>query len=113
MRKKIISIDLDGVLNNYNGSYNPDVIPPIKDGALNFLQNLSQDFKIEIFTVRDKDLTRNWLEQNNLLHFVENISNQKNKFASIFLDDRALNFDGNFEKAFNNIKNFNPYWKNM
>ena len=30
----------------------------------------------------------------------------------MFLDDRAINFDGNFEKAYKNIKEFSPYWKN-
>ena len=39
--KKLILIDLDGVLNEYSGSYNKNVIPEIKNGADKFLQGLS------------------------------------------------------------------------
>ena len=31
--KRVILIDLDGVLNEYDGSFNNDFIPPIKVGA--------------------------------------------------------------------------------
>ncbi|MBR1942399.1 hypothetical protein IJ843_01535 [bacterium] len=46
--KKTILIDLDGVLNTYNGKFDKDFIPPIKDGAKEFLQNLSENFDIKI-----------------------------------------------------------------
>jgi len=39
MYKKTIMIDLDGVLNNYT-KYDENVIPEIKDGAKDFLQQL-------------------------------------------------------------------------
>ena len=39
--KKTILIDLDGVLNTYTGPFDPNFIPPIKDGAREFLENLS------------------------------------------------------------------------
>jgi len=31
--KKVILIDLDGVLNNYDGNFDKDKIPSVKDGA--------------------------------------------------------------------------------
>lgn len=110
-RKKLISIDLDGVLNTYSGNYAKNEIAPVKDGAFEFLQKLSEDYRIAIFTVRDKTLVRNWLIQNDLIQFVEDITDVKNPFSSIFLDDRAINFDGDFDKTYRLIKNFKPYWK--
>ena len=35
--RKTILIDLDGVLNEYTGDFDKDYIPPIKDGAKEFL----------------------------------------------------------------------------
>ncbi len=39
--KKTILIDLDGVLNEYIGKFDINLIPPIKNGAKEFLQDLS------------------------------------------------------------------------
>ena len=53
MIKKTILFDLDGVLNTYDGKYNENSIPPIKDGAYKLIKELSQDYKIVIFTTRN------------------------------------------------------------
>lgn len=111
MRKKLISIDLDGVLNTYNGNYSETVISPIKEGAYEFLETLFENYVIEIFTVRDAELTKRWLEANNISQFVNKVTDIKNPFASVILDDRAINFDGSYEKALCKIENFKPYWK--
>lgn len=109
--KKIISIDLDGVLNTYSGEYSPEEIPTLKDGAKEFLEKLHNRFKIEIFTVRNKILVKKWLIDNNIIEYIFNITDKKNPFTSIFIDDRAINFDGNFDKTYNKISKFEPYWK--
>ena len=109
--KKIVNIDLDGVLNQYSGTFNEQEIKKKKKGAYDFIKKLSVNYEIEIFTVRDKNLTTNWLIENNLMGFIKNVTNEKNKFASVFLDDRAINFNGNFDLAFNLITTFSPYWK--
>lgn len=111
--KKLICIDFDGVLNNYSGQYDEHNLPQIKEGAEKFLDKLSEDFRIEIFTVRNIETVTQWLIKNNLMKYIENVTNIKNKFASVFLDDRALNFDGDFDKAYRNITTFKPYWKNI
>ncbi len=112
MAQKILSIDLDGVLNNYQGKYDASDIPEMKDGTFEFLQKLSIQYRITIFTARNKNLVKTWLIKNNLMQFIQDITNKKNPYSSIILDDRAINFDGNFDKAYTNIQNFNPYWKN-
>lgn len=112
MARKILSIDLDGVLNNYQGKYDASDLPEMKDGAFEFLQKLSIQYRITVFTARNKNLVKTWLTKNNLMQFIQDITNKKNPCSSIILDDRAINFDGNFDKAYKNIRNFNPYWKN-
>lgn len=111
MSRKIISIDLDGVLNTYCGKFEKDVLPPVKEGAYEFLQKLSENYDIEIYTVRDKHITKNWLKQNNLLNFIKNITDKKNRYATVFLDDRAVHFDGCFNTAIRKISSFKPHWK--
>ena len=69
-KKKKILLDLDGVLNTYTGNYNADYIPPIKDGAVEFLQRLSHNFEIKIFTVRDIELAEKWVKENNIQLYI-------------------------------------------
>ena len=109
---KIALVDLDGVLNNYDGNYNANVIPQPKDNVEDFLIKLSSAYKIHIFTVRNKELTTEWLKQYNLFKYIKEITNIKNPFASIIIDDRAINFNGNFDEVLNKAINFKPYWKN-
>ncbi len=52
--KKTLLIDLDGVLNEYKGNFDKGYIPPIKEGAKDFLKELSKDYEIKIFTTRNK-----------------------------------------------------------
>ena len=68
--KKTILLDLDGVLNQYTGHYDENFIPPVKDGAQELLIKLSKDFKIKIFTSRNKVSTQKWLEENDLHQYI-------------------------------------------
>ena len=47
---------MDGVLNNYNGNFDENFIPEIKTGVKEFLEKLSLNYKIKIFTTRNKIL---------------------------------------------------------
>ncbi len=111
MRKKIVLVDLDGVLNQYHGNYDKDVLSPIKNGAEEFLKNLAEDFTVKIFTVRDLALVQKWVEDNNLTEYISDLTNVKEP-AFLIIDDRCVKFDGNFEQTLNDVKTFAPYWKN-
>ena len=108
--KKIILIDLDGVLNTYDGEYNENFIPSIKDGAYQFLEKLSYSFEIKIFTTRNKLLASKWIIENKLDKFVSDVTGFKSP-AYLIIDDRCLNFRGNFDKMFDEISNFNVWYK--
>lgn len=107
--KKLLLIDLDGVLNDYRGNYNKDLIPPMKNGAGEFLGKLSEKFDIKIFTTRDKKLAHDWLETNGLCKYVSGVTNIKEP-AYLHIDDRCIRFDGNFKNTVDEIETFNVYW---
>ena len=64
--KKTILVDLDGVLNTYDGKYDENSIPSIREGAYDFLQGLSSEYKIVLFTSRNLLLASQWVVENNL-----------------------------------------------
>ena len=109
--KKKLLLDLDGVLNEYGKEkFDENFIPKIKNGAKEFLENLSKNFEIKIFTTRNRLLSSKWLVENELDKFVTDVTNVKEP-AYLHLDDRCICFNGNFEKTLNEINNFSVYWK--
>lgn len=109
-KKKTILVDLDGVLNQYNGRFDELQIPDIKDGAKEFVENLSQNFVVKIFTTRNKILATKWLIKNNLDKYITDITDIKEP-SHLHIDDRCICFDGNFSNTINQIKNFRPWYK--
>lgn len=108
--KKTILFDLDGVLNTYDGKYDKNYIPPIKDGAYELIKELSQDYKIVIFTTRNSLIASKWVIENRLDEYVDNVTNVKEP-AYLIIDDRCINFDGDFNKLREEIKNFEVWYK--
>lgn len=109
--KKTISVDLDGVLDNYT-KYDANNIPEIKEGAREFIQELYKNgYNLILFTNRKPLLASKWLIENKLDKYFSDVTNVKPK-ATIYIDDRAIKFNGNYEKTLNEIKNFQVYWKN-
>lgn len=109
-KKKTILVDLDGVLNEYNGNFDENIIPKIKDGAIEFIQNLHQNYTIKVFTTRNKILTAKWLIENNLDKYISDITDVKEP-AYLHIDDRCICFDGNYNNTINQIQNFKPWYK--
>ncbi len=108
--KKLILIDLDGVLNTYTGNFDKDFIPEIKKGAKEFLGELSKDYEIKIFTTRNRILTSKWLIENKIDNLVADVTNVKDP-AYLHIDDRCICFNGDYKNTINEIKNFKAYWK--
>ncbi len=109
--KPVIMIDLDGVLDNYS-KYNENEIPKIKKGAKEFLAKLHSEGKYDLilFTTRSPKLATEWLMQNNINQYFKDVTNVKYP-AHIYLDDRAVQFNGDYDKTLNDIENFKVYWK--
>ena len=110
---KRILIDLDGVLNEYGKEkFDENFIPEMKKGANEFLQELSKDAELYLFTTRNLMLSAKWLIENDLDKFFKDITNIKIP-AFLYIDDRTIRFDRNYKITLNDIKNFNVYWKNL
>lgn len=108
--KKTIAIDLDGVLDEYTGKYDENKIPDIRNGAKDFIIKLSKDYKLILFTTRESSKAKDWLIENDINQYFSEITNIKPP-AFIYLDDRALKFNGNYDDTLNAIKNYKVYWK--
>jgi hypothetical protein len=108
---KIIAVDFDATLTKYYGWKGSEHKGEPLEGARDFLKNL-KDLGFRIFVVTSRPLRgiEKWLEKNNMMEFVDKITNMK-VAAHCYLDDRSLNFSGDYEKALNDIKNFVPYYK--
>lgn len=111
MFKKKILIDLDGVLNEYGKKpFDENFIPEIKDGAVNFIKNLSEIAELYLFTTRNLLLSSKWLLENNLDKYFKDVTNVKIP-SYLYIDDRCICFDGKYEETLDKIKNFKVYWK--
>ena len=108
--KKTLLIDLDGVLNEYKGGFDENFIPKPKQGAKEFLEKLCENFELKLYTTRNKILASKWLIENKIDNYFTDITNIK-ELSWLVLDDRCLTFDGNFENALHQIRNFKPWYK--
>ncbi|MDR1168989.1 MAG: HAD family hydrolase [Heliobacteriaceae bacterium] len=107
--RKLILIDLDGVLNRYRGDFDSDFIPPPKNGTEEFLKTLYRDYAVKIFTTRSRIQTLKWLAQNKLDSYVDDVTNIKEP-AFLYIDDRCIQFKGNYAELIDKIENFAPWF---
>jgi len=107
--KQTIMIDLDGVLNKYT-KYEKDSIPEIREGAKEFLEKLSEDYELVLFTTRNMKMSVKWLLDNGIDNYFKDATNIKLP-AYIYLDDRAVQFNGDYDEILKSIREFNVYWK--
>lgn len=108
--KRTILIDLDGVLNTYDGKFDEKFIPPINDGALEFIEKLSKKYTLKIFTTRNLLLTSKWVFDNKIEKFITDVTNVKEP-AYLMINDRCLNFKGNYVEIETQIKGFESWYK--
>ena len=86
------------------------LIPAIKEGAKEFLEKLSENFELKIFTSRPMKITAEWLIDNNLSQYISDITNIKLP-SYLLIDDRTICHNGNYTETLENINNFHVYWK--
>jgi hypothetical protein len=107
----IVCVDLDGVLNQFDGWKGADYFHPPRPGAREFLKRIHQlGYEIVIFTVRWKPHVEQWLLLNNLAEYVTEVTDKK-PAAHVYIDDRALCFRGDFQEALESIAKFRAHWE--
>lgn len=116
--KKTICVDFDGVIAHYTEFEGNDKFGEPIQGVQNALKVLKErDFTIIIFTTRkDTKALRDYLKRNDITYDAINENpnqpegtNKGKPIADIYLDDRALRFDGNWKWALESIATFRPY----
>ena len=103
--RKTIMIDLDGVLNTYNGNYSENYIPDVKRGAKEFIKKLNKDYDLILFTTRNNLEATKWLIENKMDEYFKDVTSIKIP-AYLYLDDRAIGFRGDYEYTLKQIEKF-------
>lgn len=118
MRRKSVAIDIDGMLtDNVRGFRGNDIMNPLLSGAREFLIELQNHRKLVIFSCRSTEAIRRWCLENDLPFDEINknsdvvTGNPGKVFASVYADDKAYRFDGDFDKALHEILNFKPWYE--
>lgn len=111
-RGKIAAIDFDGVIAKWKewegiGKYGP----PIPGAALALQQLIKAGWHVIIFTARKHDdhaIMHDYLQRHEIPYHT--ITNQKPPEAHVYLDDRGLNFGGDWATTLFDILSFEPYY---
>ena len=106
---KTLCCDFDGVLNLYSGTFNPDEMPAPRPGAKEFVDTMTIiGYKVIVHTTRPRNLVVPWLQK----HGFGDVEYSETKpVATVYLDDRAVCFEGNFKQALVDIASFKAHWE--
>lgn len=113
----VIAVDLDGTLAEYVGWRKDAPIGNPLPGAEEFLKKLrALGASIVVFTARSSTEQVNaWLVENKLDSYVTAVSAVKSTMFSVIVDDRAVRFDGDYDKVLEDVRKFVdgtlPWWK--
>jgi hypothetical protein len=109
--RPVVCVDLDGVLNLFDTWRSPEYFHPLRPGAREFLLRLKQDgYRVVVLTVRWFEWVEKWLDENGMREYVDEVTDRKPP-AQVYLDDRAVCFQGDFDEAYRQIVTFKPFWE--
>lgn len=114
--KKTVVFDFDGVIHSYTSGWKGvDVIPdpPVTgiDKALADIHGAGYEVVVVSTRCATEEGTKaieNWLRMNMLHRYIDKICKEKPP-AIVYIDDRAIRFNGNAENLLNEVKNFRPW----
>jgi len=108
---KTVCLDFDGLFNDYTGWKGKESLGKPKEGIKEFLYELNRKFdRIIIETSRDRLEVAVWLKKHELGRYIINIYDKKPK-ATVYIDDRAIRFNGDFKKTLKELNSLKPYWE--
>lgn len=109
-KRPLIAIDFDGVMNKYKGWKGEKVLYKPQNNLLNFIRKVYKDYDITVFTCRDVKSVYEWLEEYNIRDYVVAVTNLKPQ-AVVYIDDRAIRFNGDYEEVLSELKEFKTWWE--
>lgn len=115
MERQTIVLDFDGVIHSYKSGWKgPTVIPdePVKGIRLAIANMRWCGYEVVVVSTRcttesGKRAVEEWLKDNDIV--VDRVESQKPP-AVIYVDDRALTFDGDCTTLLDRIKKFKPWY---
>lgn len=107
-----LCIDFDGVMNCYPGYQGDDILFEPAPGLETFLQRL-QRFKqpLVVHTARRACKVEEWLQEYKLHDFFKLVTNEKVP-AIAYIDDRAVQHNGDFNDTIKKLNDFRVHWRN-
>lgn len=115
---KTIAVDMDGVLSQYHGWEGDDKIGFPILGAREGMEELKKlDFHIVVHTTRGDAQVKEWLGRFKVPYDEINVNsaisgqNRGKPVAAIYLDDRAIVFNGSWKEAIKRVKVFQAWWE--
>ncbi len=111
MDKPVVCVDLDGVLNAFDGWKGADVFHEPRPGAREFLKALDAlGYSVVVFTCRWAPHVEQWLASHGLSEYVAAVTDKK-PAAHVYVDDRAICFQGDFQRTLAQISGFKAHWE--
>ena len=109
--RPVVCIDLDGVLNEFDGWRGAEYFHPPRPGSRQFLERLNTlGYDVVVFTVRWAPHVEEWLCKWGLNSLVSRVTDKKPP-AHAYVDDRAICFRGDFDSALEQIRHFQAHWE--
>ena len=113
-----VVFDFDGVIHSYKSGWKgPTIIPdPPVEGIEKALREVHEaGYEVVIVSTRcasfgGKTAIESWLDKWFLHPYVDKVSKEKPP-AIVYIDDRAICFDGKPENLLEQIKTFKPWYK--
>ena len=103
-RKKIIVLDFDGVIHSYKNPWRgANIIPdPPVEGAAEAIDNIRQHYMVYVYSARchqpgGVEAIQDWLDEWEIE--VDKVVKIKPTGASLFIDDRGLRFEGDWNEV--------------
>lgn len=116
-----IAIDFDGVISNYTGWKGVPTLPGPIPGARESIKFLrAAGNKIIVHTCRsDIDAVKHYLDEYMIEYDYINFNpdneslflNDKKILADLYIDDRAIHFNGSWTDTLSKIDEFKPWWR--
>jgi histidinol phosphatase-like enzyme len=115
---KTICIDIDGTLVHYEEWQSETHFGSVITGAVEAVNKLrSNGWYVIIYTTRgNKDIIKRFLNENGIEFdsinenpFQPNNALGGKPIADVYIDDRAITFDGDWTSAYNKIVSFKPW----
>lgn len=114
--KKTVVFDFDGVIHSYTSGWHGDTVildPPVPGIAKAIKEIREAGYKVAVVSTRcatidGTNAIKNWLSMYDI--HVDMVCKEKPP-AVVYIDDRAICFDGNASTLLSKIENFKPWNK--